>query len=160
MQVSNALRVALPLDAERRAALARYAEPRWLHQAFVRRGDGSVRGVFDLPELLADERELATSRELRSHFHVPVDAAALGPHRELGTTRAFLEEALARVRANELCDTFEIETYTFPVLPDGPAGDAALVAAIAAEYRWTRARLDAAPATPPARANPRDRRGE
>lgn len=142
MQVSSALRVALPLDDERRTALARFAEPRWLHQAFVRGDDGSVRGHVDLPELLADARALASARELRSHFHVPVDAASLGP---LETTRPFLEAALARAHADELTDTFEIETYTFPVLPDGPDGDAALVAAIAAEFLWTRARLDGAP---------------
>jgi len=43
-----------------------------------------------------------------------------------------------RPSADRLAETFEIETYTFPVLPDGPEGDAALVEAIAAEFRWTR----------------------
>jgi sugar phosphate isomerase/epimerase len=147
VQVSSALRLALPADPARVAALARFAEPRWLHQAFVRRGDGSVRGVFDLPDLLADARELATARELRSHFHVPVDRACVGPNGELGTTRDFLEAALARARADRLAETFEIETYTFPVLPDGPDGDAALVEAIAAEFCWTRAQLDEPPRT-------------
>lgn len=132
MQVSSALRAVEPAQPERRAALARFAERRWLHQSFARRRDGSRKAWLDLPELLADEAELRDVVELRSHFHVPIDSSQLGA---LETTRGFLEEAVDVARAARLTSIFEIETYTFPVLPDGPDGDAALVAAIAGEYR-------------------------
>jgi hypothetical protein len=68
---------------------------------------------------------------------VPIDCAELGP---LKTTRPFLEEAVDVANATRLTSTFEIETYTFPVLPDGPEGDAALVLAIAGEFRSIHAR--------------------
>jgi sugar phosphate isomerase/epimerase len=132
MQVSNALRAVEPSQPAQIAALARYVEPRWLHQTFARRRDGSRSAWVDLPELLRDEPALRDVAELRSHFHVPVDCTELGP---LLTTRTFLEEAVDVARATNLTRILEIETYTFPVLPGGPEGDAALVAAIAAEYR-------------------------
>jgi sugar phosphate isomerase/epimerase len=137
MQVSNALRAFEPSRPELRAALTRYAEPRWLHQTFVKRRDGTLHGSVDLLEALTDDKALAAAVELRSHFHVPIDCAELGP---LFTTRAFLEEAVDVANATQLTSIFEIETYTFPVLPDGPEGDAALVRAIAGEFRSIHAR--------------------
>jgi sugar phosphate isomerase/epimerase len=133
VQLSSALRVPSPArSAERFAALSRYSEARYLHQAFARRSDGSIERRIDLPELLAMPREeLARMEEVRVHFHVPIDRDALGP---LETTRDFLLAVIEGLRDHAAC--FEVETYTFPVLPDGPDDDSRLVAALAAELRF------------------------
>jgi len=132
MQLSSALSVRAPAaDAARLAALARFAEPRYLHQVVATSEDGARRAFLDLPDFLAQPRPwLERVVEARTHFHVPIDRAELPP---LSTTRAFLEEAVAAARALDATSTFEVETYTFPVLPGGPGGDAELVDALRRE---------------------------
>jgi len=134
VQLSSALSVRAPGESsERREALARYAEPRYLHQAFARRRDGRIERWLDLPELVArPASELVELDEVRVHFHVPIDRERLAP---LDTTRPFLIDAVkAASRARPA--VLEVETYTFPVLPDGPSRDDALVAALADELRF------------------------
>lgn len=104
-------------------ALARYAEPRWLHQTVA--VDRSARAA-DLPEALR-AAELAGKR-VRTHFHVPVHVRELGGG--LGTTAPLLAEVLDVVLGWREVPHLEIETYTWQVLPDPPA---ALADGIAAE---------------------------
>ena len=52
--------------------------------------------------------------ELRTHFHVPVFLAEIGPFR---TTRSAVQDALRLHRATPLSAHLEIETYTWDVLP-------------------------------------------
>lgn len=115
VQLSNALRVprAEP-DAVR--ALLRFAEPRFLHQTTLLRRNGTRRFLLDLDEVSAafDAGEIAPSDELRCHFHVPIHAEAFPP---LATTRDALARTVAAVRARTDCRHFEVETYTFDVLP-------------------------------------------
>jgi hypothetical protein len=138
-QVSCALQVDSPGDEVTRRLLAGFVEPRFLHQARTRTPAG-VSGVDDLDLALAGG--LPTGDPWRVHFHVPLHAPAAAP---LGSTRPVLVDTLrelvggARARTGHL----EVETYTWQVLPAGarPAGDADLVAGIAAELAWTRDRL-------------------
>jgi sugar phosphate isomerase/epimerase len=132
-QVSSALRVPAPGSAEGRAFLETFAEPRFLHQTreCVR---GAVRGTDDLPEALAGG--LPAQDEWRVHFHVPVHAADHTTQDELrATLRALAGGPAPRTRH------YEVETYTWGVLPDAPAGDEGLVEGLAAELAWTRDRL-------------------
>jgi sugar phosphate isomerase/epimerase len=133
LQVSSALRLLLPADRVRLGSLARFDEPRYLHQTLLLGHDGSRRAFTELGECLADARALAAAVELRSHFHVPVQLQEIAG---LRTTREFLEEALSVAHSTAVTRTFEIETYTYPVLPDGPGQGDALVAAIAAEFEF------------------------
>jgi sugar phosphate isomerase/epimerase len=133
-QVSSALRVPAPGGDDGRAFLDDFAEPKFMHQ--VREVvAGAVAGVDDLPEALAGG--LPAEDEWRVHFHVPVHAAEHTTQRELEDTLAALAGGAAPVTRH-----FEVETYTWGVLPDGHAGDDdGLVAGLAAELAWTRDRL-------------------
>jgi sugar phosphate isomerase/epimerase len=132
-QVSSALRVPDPASAEGRELLARFDEPRFLHQ--VRECvNAHVEGTDDLPEALAGA--LPGEREWRVHFHVPVNTAEHTTQAELSATL----EALAGGAA-PLTRHFEVETYTWSVMRDAPTDDDGLVAGLAAELEWTRDRL-------------------
>lgn len=123
-----------------RAALRGFVEPRYLHQVRTPAA-GGLAGTDDLDEAL-DGGLPEGDEPWRVHFHVPLHAAPAAPLRstseELGwTLRALLGGA------RPLTTHLEVETYTWQVLPPGqrPAGDADLVAGIAAELSWTRDRL-------------------
>ena len=73
----------------------------------------------------------------RVHFHVPVDAEALGA---LGTTRADLRRALATVAEDlDYSPHLEVETYTWEVLPGSGRPD--LVNGLTGELNATAALL-------------------
>jgi sugar phosphate isomerase/epimerase len=132
-QVSSALRVPDPASEGGRELLARFDEPKFLHQ--VRECVNShVEGTDDLPEAL--EGALPAEREWRVHFHVPVNTAE-------HTTQAELTATLAELAggASPLTRHYEVETYTWSVMRDAPADDDGLVAGLAAELEWTRDQL-------------------
>lgn len=131
VQVSAALDVPDPSAAAQRAALAAFAEPRWLHQVGV-----PGRRVLDLPEALADPA-LAAERPWRVHFHVPLSAETAGG---LPTTRPAVGRYLATVAADPEPPVLEIETYTWSTVP-GAAPD--LAANVAGEIAWVRTQLGA-----------------
>ena len=132
VQVSAALRVP---DPERvRARLQPFAESVYLHQV-KSRGEAGCHSYPDLPEFLAAEH--AESVEARIHFHLPLYFKG---DEELGTTHGDLTAeffALARSRGIE---QFEIETYTFDVLP-AALRERGVVDSIVAEYDWLLPRL-------------------
>ena len=66
------------------------------------------------------------------HFHIPLDAEPAAP---LATTRENAREALkVAEEIPGLCQHWEIETYTWGVLPAGMQRP--VEEQIAAEYRW------------------------
>ena len=132
-QVSSALRVPSPASAEGRELLARFDEPRFLHQV-RERVNSHVEGVDDLPEALAGA--LPGEHEWRVHFHVPVNAAEHTTQAELGETLTALAGG-----PSPLTRHFEVETYTWSVMRDAPQDDEGLVAGLAGELEWTRDRL-------------------
>jgi hypothetical protein len=62
VQASCALEVPDPSDPAARAALARFDEPRWLHQTIARRKDGSLRRAADLRRWRAPTRRRGPRR--------------------------------------------------------------------------------------------------
>jgi hypothetical protein len=140
VHISCALQLDHPAEnAAARAALARYVEPRYLHQTMARTPDGRVARVQDLSEaMIADPpADFLAAPAWRIHFHVPVDAERLGP---LSTTRPALREALLAVVGLDYAPHLEVETYTWEVLPD--AGPTDLVAGLMQELQATRALLE------------------
>lgn len=132
VQLSSGLRVAIGNGAAR-AALSRFDEPVYLHQAVVRRAGGALVRYADLGEALA--REPTQDSEWRVHFHVPLHVAA---YAELGSTRSFVEAVLALHRLSPLTEHLEVETYTWDVLPERPSS---IVESIAQELAWVRGQL-------------------
>lgn len=112
------------------AALAAFAEDRYLHQTSVRSAaTGEVQFFADLPQALLTA---PATGQWRVHFHVPIDADGFGL---LGTTRDEIRHCLAAVAAGADRPHLEVETYAWSVLPD-ELQPASLGAAIAAELRW------------------------
>ncbi|MEU4689175.1 metabolite traffic protein EboE [Actinoplanes sp. NPDC023714] len=123
VQVSAALEAADPaVDV-----LRDYVEPRFLHQTRNAAGEA------------ADDLDKAIERGLsgpwRIHYHVPLHAAPAGPLTStLAVTRAAMRHLLP------VCGHFDVETYTWNVLPPAqrPRDDEELAAGIAAELAVAR----------------------
>ncbi|MEV5843606.1 metabolite traffic protein EboE [Streptomyces sp. NPDC051985] len=141
VQASSALQAEDPADPEARRALARFVEPRFLHQTRTAR-HGTVTGVDDLPDALAGG--LDTDSAWRVHFHAPLHAE---PEPPLRTTAPELAVTLAELLGSPqaVCDHIEVETYTWSVLPEHlrPRDAEGLVAGLAAELAWIRDRFQA-----------------
>lgn len=121
-----------PVDTLRLDALRAFADPIYLHQVVALRADDAERadtqdgtrdeGVTDDTRLLRfldlddafASHEAALARCWRVHYHVPVFESAIPP---FTNTQDFLQQALAAVVEAELCEQFEVETYTWGVLP-------------------------------------------
>jgi len=141
VHISCALQLDDPAaNADGRAALKRYVEPRYLHQTTALAPTGGVVRVVDLTEELVDRPagEFAAATAWRVHFHVPVDAERLGP---LATTRPQLRAALAAVSQLDYAPHLEVETYTWEVLPGAGAVD--LVSGLTRELTATDGLLSA-----------------
>jgi len=115
-------------------ALARFVEPRYLHQTFARSSGGKVVHVLDLEKSLCERPPVGfqDAETWRVHFHVPVDAESLGP---LFTTRDDLRKALVQIQLLNYAPHLEVETYTWGILPSGEKPS--LVEGIAKELRAT-----------------------
>jgi sugar phosphate isomerase/epimerase len=133
IQVSAGLRV-LPPDRDSLAALARFADPVYLHQVVARR-DQTFRRHLDLPEALAAAEP--GDDEWRVHFHVPLFAERLGPFQ---STRPFVAELLPAAARAGIAPHLEVETYTWDVLPEEHRR-LPVVEAITRELTWTIERL-------------------
>lgn len=144
VQASAALHVDDPADPVARAAVARFAEPRYLHQVRERSG-GTVHPADDLPDALDARTGLPGAGPWRVHVHVPLHARPAAP---LSATTDVLRDAVTAVLRGPHGDAahLDVETYTWAVLPDDLAARAAddLVAGIAAEVRWAADHLDLA----------------
>jgi hypothetical protein len=131
------LSAALALDPRNPAAVkavGAFDEPVYLHQVLARHPDGRIERYTDLPEGIAslETEDGRQAEEWRVHFHIPLDAE---PEEPLLSTRENAREAL--LLAEEvpgLCQHWEIETYTWGVLPAGMQRP--VEEQIAAEYRW------------------------
>jgi sugar phosphate isomerase/epimerase len=136
VQASSALVLPEPDDERGRAALARFVEPRWLHQVVREDEAGRLLRAEDLPEALSGpdaEAWREGRRPWRVHFHVPVwRDRAVEP---LRTTRSVLEAALRRVAKGDVTDHLEIETYTWEALPAEERAEG-LVESLAREHEW------------------------
>ncbi|MEU5323087.1 metabolite traffic protein EboE [Streptomyces sp. NPDC021056] len=140
VQASSALQADEPADPEARRALARFAEPRFLHQTRTA-PNGTVTGVDDLPEALAGG--LDPGSPWRVHFHAPLHAS---PEPPLSTTADELTASLRVLLGGPqaVSDHIEVETYTWSVLPEHlrPRDREGLVAGLAAELTWARNRFE------------------
>jgi len=119
-----------PRDPAAVEAIRAFDEPVYFHQVIARDDSGEIRRFIDLPDFLAAGKKGLT--EARVHFHIPLDAEPALP---LRSTLGHARDVLAWRKNNPLaCAHYEIETYTWAVLPGGlqrPVEEQ-----IAGEYRW------------------------
>ena len=140
IHLSNALKV-LPTP-EARAALAGFAEGVYFHQVIVRTNDGRITRHKDLDVALAHAaaHPPQPGEEWRIHFHIPLHSA---PTALFGNTADHLLGVLDEVQAApERCTHFEMETYTWEVMP-AEMKQRNVVDQLAAEYEWTLAQFAA-----------------
>jgi sugar phosphate isomerase/epimerase len=134
VQLSSALQVTFPEEQAATAAitgrLRRFADSTYLHQVIERRDGHPLRHFADLGEAL-DAGAPAAGAEWRIHFHVPLFA---GTYEGLGSTQDYVRTILEMAAASRFAGHFEIETYTWDVLPAGLKID--LLDSIRREYEW------------------------
>ncbi len=140
VQISSALSVKDPArHPEAVDALKTFAEERYLHQLACRTPAG-VQRLQDLDLLDPEAEPWRTASEWRCHFHVPVDRESFGP---LGTTRDWIEKAIPELLKLPETPQFEVETYTWGVLPEAerPTDADSLAEGLAREMLWARKAL-------------------
>jgi len=125
-----------PNDPAALAAIRAFNEPTYFHQVLLRQADHSIRRFQDLPDFFQalDNGDLrgAHIQEARVHFHIPLDAEPAAP---LRSTRGETLKVLDWRRSHpEACQHYEIETYTWGVLPGGLQRP--VTEQIAGEYQW------------------------
>jgi sugar phosphate isomerase/epimerase len=121
-----------PRDPTALEAIRAFDEPVYFHQVLVRARSGAITRFKDLPDFLAAARDPMACEEARVHFHIPLDAEPAPP---LRSTCDHAREVLAwRGEHPAACQHYEIETYTWGVLP--AALQRPVQQQLAAEYRW------------------------
>lgn len=121
VQVSSALKVLIPSGKGKYEVvkeLLPFAESNYLHQVRIKTVEGEVIKIPDLEMALLKPEKLPVG-ELRTHFHVPVFLENYG---KLSSTREEIEKTFASI-TREDCNHFEVETYTWDVLPVDLKGD-------------------------------------
>jgi sugar phosphate isomerase/epimerase len=120
-------------------ALAAFADDVYLHQVVERRDDGTLARHLDLPQALAAARRGAGkgTREWRVHFHVPVFRDRYGAFEG---TQGYVAELIRLVRERAVSEHFEVETYTWDVLPEEFRREG-IVAGISRELEWAGEKL-------------------
>ncbi|MGB3799004.1 MAG: metabolite traffic protein EboE [Lewinella sp.] len=133
LQISAALKADLTLDRnELRHEFQPYDEAVYLHQAGLRRTDGTIDRFSDLAPALSVMDDPAYE-ELRTHFHVPIYTESYG---RLHSTNDAIREALRYWKQRPYTPHLEVETYTWDVLPDHQRLN--LTDSIVRELEWVR----------------------
>jgi sugar phosphate isomerase/epimerase len=136
VQISSAVRASFAGSssdiAQVKQALTPFSESVYLHQVVGRRKDGSLVRFPDLHDALT-AGPCADTEEWRIHFHVPIFADAFD---SLQSTQFNIRELLDIHRRSPITQHFEIETYTWDVLPANLK--LGLTDSIIREYAWVR----------------------
>ncbi|MEM0970301.1 MAG: metabolite traffic protein EboE [Verrucomicrobiota bacterium] len=133
LHLSSAL--ALTPSEESLARLKSYEEPVYLHQVIQKDDRGRLSRFRDLDEAFS---RLSTpdswGEEWRIHFHVPLHASPRAPFRD---TRNHLLAAFDVMQKDpSLCTHWEMETYTWEVLPPDLRSNS-VDDQLIKEYEWT-----------------------
>ncbi len=130
IHLSNALRLN-PQDEDALTKIASFSEPTYLHQVIAVNKEGKLTRFTDLPDALAAGPGDAI--EWRVHFHIPLYAA---PEAPLANTAATLVDTALWLRENPgEVSHFEMETYTFDVMPETLRPDS-VVEMLIHEHHW------------------------
>ena len=139
IHLSSALKLTPNPDSVKR--LAAFQDEVYLHQVVVRSGDSVTHRFEDLPDAFSwfEENSANAGDEWRVHFHVPLHARAVeyfdDTRDQISGVFQLLKEAASR-DGKLFCQHFEMETYTWEVLPE-EIRDRDVVDQLEAEYGWT-----------------------
>jgi hypothetical protein len=125
---------------EVRGALKAFADDIYFHQVVARTPAGALTRHKDLDVALLRANATAPQpgEEWRIHFHIPLHCA---PTPLFGNTQEHITGVLEAVRKDpKLCGHFEMETYTWEVMPP-EMKNRSVVDQLVSEYEWTLARL-------------------
>lgn len=134
IHLSSALKVIPTLEVRR--ALRSFVEPVYFHQVIQRDPDGNLRRFRDLDVALDESENNAPlpGSEWRIHFHVPLHCPPTSLYQ---STSDHILGVLDLVKQNpRMCSHFEMETYTWEVMP-AEMKNRNVVDQLAAEYQWT-----------------------
>jgi sugar phosphate isomerase/epimerase len=132
VQISAALRTRMGAAGTRQ--LEAFVEPVYLHQARIMDARGRKRECPDLThDFLAGWAEASEPCECRVHFHVPLH---MPEHDGMSSTADGVTSEFLCATAASSVQHYEIETYTFHVLPPALRRQA-VERSIADEYAWT-----------------------
>ena len=134
IHLSSALKVSDFSEATLKM-LEGFCEPVYLHQVVARKGSEALVRYEDLDVALQARREGEdTADEWRIHFHIPLHQSPGSP---LDSTSDHISSVLDILKSKPgLCRHFEMETYTWEVLPGG-LGTSDVVDQLVREYDWT-----------------------
>jgi hypothetical protein len=138
IHLSSALNVRPSVEV--REALQAFAEDIYFHQVVERSPQLGLTRFRDLDVALAQDHGARQTHfaEWRIHFHIPLHSP---PTKLFGTTQDHIIGVLEELRRDpQLCTHFEMETYTWEVLPT-ELKQRNVVDQLVAEYEWTLARL-------------------
>lgn len=112
-----------------------FCEPVYLHQVVARKGSEELVRYEDLDLALSERRRGSDDAdEWRIHFHIPLHQSPGAP---LQSTSDHISDVLDILKDRVgMCRHFEMETYTWEVLP-GELGTADVVDQLIKEYEWT-----------------------
>lgn len=134
IHLSSALKVA-DFSDETLQTLGSYCEEVYLHQVIAKTEGEPLKRYEDL-DLALDARVMGDDNadEWRIHFHIPLHAQPTTP---LDSTSDHMQGTLDFLKNHpETCRHFEMETYTWEVLPD-ELGKTDVVEQLVKEYDWT-----------------------
>ncbi len=139
MQLSSALEFHADPDRASLELRRQFVEERFLHQTRILTPHGMV-SFDDLPEALAAAEAGIDlwAHPWRVHYHLPIDSQSLLGSSAVTTTRDEMLKAYRYAIDRNLCRHFEVETYTWSVLPQAhrPKDDADLARCIARELAF------------------------
>lgn len=134
IQISAALKVAIPAEKEEKQAIKEVLQPfvesTYLHQVVARDANGALTPHSDLPQAL-EKLDTSKAEEWRIHFHVPV---FLAQYSQLASTQTDIIDVLDLLKDNAVTNHLEVETYTWEVLPKDVNLD--LTHSIIRELQW------------------------
>lgn len=139
-QISAALKAQFQNSFQRKAVVERlrqFKETTYLHQVIEKGKDGTVRQYRDLPDAFAANDE-GHPKEWRIHYHVPIFVEGF---EGLESTQDNIKKSLRPLLEETGCSHFEIETYTWSVLPDHLKRN--MTESIEREFNWTLTQIDA-----------------
>lgn len=138
-QISAALKIGFEDPDQTQSIVSKlkaFEERTYLHQVVEMRADGSRHQYRDLPDAFGAISD-HDPKEWRIHYHVPIFVDEFDG---LHSTQDDIIKSLKVLLESSDCTHYEIETYTWGVLPDNLKTN--LRDSIEREFRWTLSQID------------------